>query len=78
MPIYEYACEKCGKLTEVMAKVDDPPPGVCPNCGAKKKMQKVLSKSTFQLKGGGWYSDLYGNKPGGSGSGGDSGGGKKD
>ena len=65
MPIYEYACEKCGELTEVLAKVDDPPPAKCPQCGSKK-MQRVVSRSSFQLKGGGWYSDLYsstGKKP---------------
>ena len=58
MPIYEYACEKCGELTEVLAKVSDPPPSKCPQCGSKK-MQRVVSRTSFQLKGGGWYSDLY-------------------
>jgi putative FmdB family regulatory protein len=61
MPIYEYACAKCGELTEVLAKVDDAPPAKCPHCGAKK-LSRVVSRSSFQLKGGGWYSDLYGSK----------------
>ena len=66
MPIYEYACAKCGELTEVLAKVEDPPPAKCPRCGAKK-LSRVVSRSSFQLKGGGWYSDLYGSskKPSG-------------
>jgi putative FmdB family regulatory protein len=61
MPIYEYLCEACGRLTEVMQKVTDRPPGKCPECGSKK-MAKVVSRTSFQLKGGGWYSDLY-SKP---------------
>ena len=61
MPIYEYACAKCGELTEVMAKIEDPPPAKCPHCGGKK-LSRVVSRSSFQLKGGGWYSDLYGSK----------------
>ncbi len=76
MPIYEYGCEKCGELTEVIQKVDDPPPAKCPKCGSKK-MQRVVSRSSFQLKGGGWYSDLYSSKKGSSGSDSGSGGGSK-
>jgi putative FmdB family regulatory protein len=59
MPIYEYVCEKCGKLNEVMQKVDDPAPK-CDACGSRK-LRRIMSRSSFQLKGGGWYSDLYGN-----------------
>lgn len=72
MPIYEYACEKCGAHHEEMQKVSDPPPAKCPKCGAKGKMQRVVSRSSFQLKGGGWYSDLYHKKGGGSGGGSES------
>jgi putative FmdB family regulatory protein len=69
MPIYEYACEKCGTPIEVMAKVDDPPPKKCEHCGAKGKMSRQVSRTSFVLKGGGWYSDLYGStKKGGSSS----------
>ncbi len=58
MPIYEYVCEACGRLTEVMQKVNDPPPGACPGCG-EARLSKLVSRTSFQLKGGGWYSDLY-------------------
>lgn len=58
MPIYEFVCEACGRLTEVMQKVSDPPPGACPGCG-EARMSKLVSRTSFQLKGGGWYSDLY-------------------
>ncbi len=58
MPIYEYLCESCGKVNERLQKVSDPPPARCDECGSKK-LAKLVSRSAFQLKGGGWYSDLY-------------------
>ena len=62
MPIYEYSCEKCGKMVDVLQKMDDPAPKKCEACGAKGKLTKVVSRTSFVLKGGGWYSDLYGSK----------------
>jgi putative FmdB family regulatory protein len=58
VPIYEYLCEACGRVSEVMQKVTDPAPKICPECGSKK-IAKLVSRSAFQLKGGGWYADLY-------------------
>ena len=57
MPIYEFVCEDCGRLVERLQKVTDPPPDACPECGGK--MAKIMSRNSFQLKGGGWYRDLY-------------------
>lgn len=54
MPIYEYQCQQCGQLTEFIQKVDEAPKSVCPNCGAAA-LQKCLSRTSFQLKGSGWY-----------------------
>jgi putative FmdB family regulatory protein len=65
MPIYEFVCESCGRLVERLQKLTDPPPDACPECGGK--MAKIMSRNSFQLKGGGWYRDLYSSK-GGSGS----------
>ncbi len=63
MPIYEYACQKCGHLVEVFQKVNEKGPTKCPKCGGK--LARVLSQTSFQLKGGGWYKDLYSSvKPG--------------
>jgi putative FmdB family regulatory protein len=59
VPIYEYLCERCGRLTEVMQKVTGRPPATCPGCGGRR-LTKVVSRTAFQLKGGGWYADLYG------------------
>jgi putative FmdB family regulatory protein len=72
MPIYEYACGACGHQFEEWQKMSDPPVRTCPKC-KKKKVEKLISQTSFTLKGGGWYSDLYaGPKPGAK-SGGDSG-----
>lgn len=59
MPIYEYRCQKCGKELEVLHKVSDPAPAVCPECKAENSLERLVSRTSFQLKGGGWYSDLY-------------------
>src|SRR5215470_16132685 len=59
MPIYEYVCERCGKVNDVLQKMNDPPPERCNNCGAQGTLTKVVSRSSFVLRGGGWYSDLY-------------------
>lgn len=65
MPIYEYACGACGHRFEEWQKMSDKPVRVCPKCKAKK-VEKMISATTFTLKGGGWYSDLYSSsKPGG-------------
>lgn len=61
MPIYEYECKKCHKLTEVMQKMSDPGPAKCPNCGSKR-IERVMSQTSFQLKGEGWYITDYSRK----------------
>src|SRR3954462_1988023 len=61
MPIYEYACQHCGKITDVLQKMSDPPPGKCEHCGTAGSLSKVVSRTSFVLKGGGWYADLYGS-----------------
>jgi putative FmdB family regulatory protein len=63
VPIYEYVCEACGKLTEVMQRMSDPPPAACGECGAPK-LARLVSRTSFQLRGGGWYSDLYSSTKG--------------
>jgi putative FmdB family regulatory protein len=58
MPIYEYECQACGHTFEEWQKITDKPVRVCPKCKARK-VEKLISQTSFQLKGGGWYSDLY-------------------
>ncbi|RKG60050.1 zinc ribbon domain-containing protein [Corallococcus sp. CA054B] len=61
MPIYEYGCSACGKTIDVLQKMSDPTPPACTACGAQGTLSKQVSRSSFHLKGGGWYSDLYGS-----------------
>ena len=63
MPFYEYECTKCHFHTEVLQKISDPPVSKCEKC--KGKMKKLISQSTFHLKGSGWYVTDYASKSGG-------------
>lgn len=57
MPIYEYHCKNCKKDFELIQKASDPPLALCPTC--KKKVKRVISQTSFMLKGSGWYKDGY-------------------
>ena len=59
MPIYEYTCDQCLLAHEVLQKVGEAAPEICPKCSAKNSLHKAVSSSAFHLKGGGWYKDLY-------------------
>jgi putative FmdB family regulatory protein len=63
MPIYEYTCASCDERSEFIQKVDSPPERECPKCG-ELKLEKVISLSSFQLKGTGWYETDFKNKSG--------------
>lgn len=64
MPVYEYQCQACRHEFEHWQKISEPPVKTCPKC-KKRRVERLISLSSFQLKGGGWYSDLYGSqKPG--------------
>jgi putative FmdB family regulatory protein len=60
MPIYEYKCLDCGVHFEKMQKFSDAPPKKCNKCGGK--VEKQISLSGFQFKGGGWYVTDYANR----------------
>ena len=60
MPIYEYMCRKCGHEFEMMQRFSDEPTKKCPECTGK--VEKIISQSTFHLKGSGWYATDYGKK----------------
>ena len=57
MPIYEYSCKSCGKQFECMQKISEPPVAPCPKCGATA--DRMISRTSFALKGSGWYKDGY-------------------
>ncbi|HEX5000216.1 MAG TPA: zinc ribbon domain-containing protein [Terriglobia bacterium] len=67
MPIYEYACKKCGKTIEVIQKYSDPVLKKHAGCGGA--LTKLISASGFQFKGTGWYVTDYARKGQSSGEG---------
>lgn len=73
MPLYEYECANCAKVFEIMQKISEPALKGCPTCG--KPVHKLVSRTSFQLKGTGWYATDYKK---GSGSGGSEGGGSSE
>ncbi|MGV8057737.1 MAG: FmdB family zinc ribbon protein [Smithellaceae bacterium] len=60
MPIYEYKCRKCGKQFEAFQGITDPELKSCKFC--KGRVNKLVSMSSFTLKGSGWYATDYGGK----------------
>ena len=61
MPIYEYACDACDHRFEEWQRVSEPPIEQCPRCAARK-VRKLVSLSSFALRGSGWYVTDYKNK----------------
>jgi putative FmdB family regulatory protein len=62
MPIYEYKCKKCGSEFEVFQKISEADAKSCKFCHGP--VSKLMSLSSFQLQGSGWYvTDYAGKKP---------------
>ncbi len=60
MPIYEYRCRKCGVQIERRRRFSDPPLETCESCGGK--LERLVSSSSIQFKGSGWYVTDYARK----------------
>lgn len=60
MPVYEYECTQCGHHLEVWQKISDSPVERCELCNGKIK--KLISQSSFHLKGTGWYVTDYASR----------------
>jgi len=58
MPVYEYQCKKCNREFEYQQRMSDPDKTLCEACGAEA-LERIISRTAFTLKGGGWYKDLY-------------------
>jgi putative FmdB family regulatory protein len=65
MPVYEYECGECDRIFEVQQRIADEPITICPECGGE--VRKLISRSSFQLKGGGWYAEGYSGPSNGKG-----------
>lgn len=63
MPIYQRECTKCDYPIERIEDMDAPDTIIepCPMCG-NNTFQKVMSKSSFHLKGSCWEKDGYQKK----------------
>lgn len=59
MPIYEYVCDSCGHQLEARQRLSDDPLTDCPSCH-QSRLERLVSNTSFSLKGGGWYADGYG------------------
>ena len=70
MPIYEYRCEHCGDFEEAQ-RITNPSRSRCPQC--KRKVRRLISSTSFQLKGSGWYVTDYARAGRGNGTGKDGG-----
>jgi putative FmdB family regulatory protein len=57
MPVYEYECKQCHREFEYQQRMADPDKTVCEACGGA--LDRIISRTAFQLKGSGWYKDLY-------------------
>lgn len=64
MPIYEYRCIACEQIFEEWQKSFEETTAVCPVCGGDS--ERVMSNTSFVLKGGGWYVSEYGRNSAGS------------
>lgn len=60
MPIYEYICKNCNITIEKIEKINEKNIQICEIC--KKNLEKKISKTSFSLKGTGWYKTDYKNK----------------
>ena len=70
MPIYEYRCEKCSRVFEVLQKFSDAPLTAHEECGGA--VERLISASGLQFKGSGWYVTDYARGSKGSKEGGES------
>lgn len=58
MPTYSYACDECSHSWELEQRITDTATTMCPK--GHRRARRMISPTSFSLKGGGWYSDGYG------------------
>ena len=56
MPVYEYRCQSCNKQFEYEHRMSEKRTE-CEACGGA--LERLISRTSFAFKGGGWYKDLY-------------------
>lgn len=59
MPIYEYVCQKCFYVTEVLQRMGEGPEGItCKKCGATE-IKRCPSIFAYRDGGHDWYHEEY-------------------
>ena len=58
MPLYEYQCDQCGQVFEVIQKFVDAPLTTHEKCGGGS-VHRLLSAPALQFKGSGFYVNDY-------------------
>lgn len=60
MPCYEYQCQECGhiftEMHDIYIRLRN---RVCPKCDQWVRVNRLISRSTFILKGPGWSQAGY-------------------
>ena len=65
MPIYEYQCQSCDTEFETFVRKRNAEPEACPECEAEE-IERLISNTSFKLKGSGWYETDYADDDGDS------------
>ena len=60
MPTYEYQCESCKRTFSVEQRITEPPLQTCIRQRCHGAVKRLISPTTFVLRGTGWYRDGYG------------------
>ena len=76
MPIYEYRCPECKQIFEEWQRDYEEHEVTCPVCGSRT--ERLVSHTSFILKGSGWYATDYSQARTGTGGNGGNGPKKKD
>ena len=63
MAFYDYKCSECGCIIEVEHSIKDEPNVECPNCLKQNMVRLISSRTSFVLKGDGWFKDGYSSPP---------------
>ena len=61
MPTYEYRCDLCGHEMEAIQRISADALTTCPQCEGEG-LKRLISRTSFMLKGGGWYATDYAGK----------------
>jgi putative FmdB family regulatory protein len=61
MPTYEYRCSNCAHEMEAVQRISADALTTCPEC-SDETLKRLISQSSFMLKGGGWYGTDYAGK----------------